>query len=85
MTTASDFSNPGFTHELLLHDSLEEMLAFVLPFVRDGVAAQEPTLFNGPPGNRDHGLAHGPAVGLCERAARAGLVWTSCRRTAGGR
>jgi anti-sigma regulatory factor (Ser/Thr protein kinase) len=37
-------STAGFTHELLLHDSLEEMLAFVVPFVRDGVAAQEPTL-----------------------------------------
>jgi anti-sigma regulatory factor (Ser/Thr protein kinase) len=50
MTTASDFSNPGFTHELLLHDSLDEMLAFVLPFVRDGVAAQEPTLIMVRPG-----------------------------------
>ena len=44
MTTASDFTEPSFTHEQLLHDSLEEMLAFVLPFVRDGVAAHEPTL-----------------------------------------
>lgn len=46
----SPVSNPGFTHELLLHDSLEEMLAFVLPFVRDGVAAQEPTLLMVRPG-----------------------------------
>jgi hypothetical protein len=44
MTTASAFTTSGFTHELLLHDSLEEMLAFVVPFVRDGLAAHEPML-----------------------------------------
>ena len=39
-----NLGRPGLTHELLLHDSLEEMLAFVVPFVRDGVAARERTL-----------------------------------------
>ena len=35
---------PALTHELLLHNTPEEMLAFVVPFVRDGIAAEEPTL-----------------------------------------
>ncbi len=34
----------GFRHELLLHRSAAELLDFVLPVVRDGVAAEEPTL-----------------------------------------
>jgi anti-sigma regulatory factor (Ser/Thr protein kinase) len=44
MTSAPGGRRSGFTHELLLHSSLEEMLAFAVPFVRDGVAAEEPTL-----------------------------------------
>jgi anti-sigma regulatory factor (Ser/Thr protein kinase) len=39
-----ELGRPGLTHELLLHDSVEEMLTFVVPFARDGVAAREPTL-----------------------------------------
>ncbi|MDT7581246.1 MAG: hypothetical protein QOK35_2510 [Pseudonocardiales bacterium] len=35
---------PGFRHELFLHRSTDEMLEFVVPFARDGVAAGEPTL-----------------------------------------
>src|SRR3712207_4802865 len=34
----------AFRHELLLHRSAEELLEFVVPFVRDGTAAEEPTL-----------------------------------------
>jgi anti-sigma regulatory factor (Ser/Thr protein kinase) len=34
----------GLRHELVLHRSTEEMLESVVPFVRDGIAAQEPTL-----------------------------------------
>jgi hypothetical protein len=34
----------GFLHELVLHSSPEEMLEFIVPFIRDGVAAEEPTL-----------------------------------------
>ena len=34
----------GFRHELLLHRSTQELLEFVVPMVREGVAAQEPTL-----------------------------------------
>ena len=34
----------GFLHELVLHGSPEEMLEFIMPFIRDGVAAEEPTL-----------------------------------------
>jgi anti-sigma regulatory factor (Ser/Thr protein kinase) len=44
METSFTPNRADFVHELLLHDSLEEMLAFVVPFVRDGAAAQEPTL-----------------------------------------
>ena len=36
----------GFLHELVLHDSPEELLEFVVPFARDGVAAAEPTLLH---------------------------------------
>src|SRR3712207_3367659 len=35
---------PTFRHELVLHSSTEEMLEFVVPFVREGIAAEEPTL-----------------------------------------
>ena len=34
----------GFRHELLLHRSTAELLEFVVPFVRDGAAAEESTL-----------------------------------------
>ena len=34
----------GFRHELLLHRSTAELWEFVLPVVRDGLAAEEPTL-----------------------------------------
>ena len=39
-----DAHQTGFLHELVLHGANEEMLEFVLPFVRDGLAAEEPTL-----------------------------------------
>ena len=34
----------GFRHELLLHRSTAELVEFVVPFVRDGAAAEESTL-----------------------------------------
>jgi hypothetical protein len=34
----------GFRHELLLYRSAEDLVEFVVPLARDGVAAEEPTL-----------------------------------------
>jgi anti-sigma regulatory factor (Ser/Thr protein kinase) len=44
MTAQEAAGRSGFAHELLLHTSTAEMLDFVIPFARDGVAAGEPTL-----------------------------------------
>jgi hypothetical protein len=44
MTSTTAAGQRGFRHELLLYDSTAELLEFVVPMVRDGVAAQEPTL-----------------------------------------
>ena len=44
MTSTSAAGQRGFRHELLLHRSTQELLEFVVPVVREGVAAQEPTL-----------------------------------------
>ena len=44
MTYAPASGQTEFVHELLLHSSPAEMLAFLLPFARDGMTAQEPTL-----------------------------------------
>src|SRR3954453_22081397 len=44
MTSTTATGQRGFRHELLLHRSTEELLEFVVPMVREGVAAQEPTL-----------------------------------------
>ena len=44
MTAQQLAGRTGFVHELLLHTSTAEMLDFVIPFARDGVAAGEPTL-----------------------------------------
>jgi anti-sigma regulatory factor (Ser/Thr protein kinase) len=44
VTPGTAAGSAGLTHELLLHRSVEELLDFVVPFVRDGVAAGEPTL-----------------------------------------
>lgn len=44
MTAQEVAGRSGFAHELLLHTSTAEMLDFVIPFARDGVAAGEPTL-----------------------------------------
>ena len=44
MTTSTAASQRGFRHELFLHQSAEDLLEFVVPVVRDGMAAQEPTL-----------------------------------------
>ena len=41
---SGEAAQTGFRHELVLHSSPEEMLEFVVPFVRDGVGAEEPTL-----------------------------------------
>jgi hypothetical protein len=42
----------GFRHELLLHRSTQELLEFVVPMVREGVAAEE--LTDAAPGPRGH-------------------------------
>ena len=42
--TSTSASQRGFRHELLLHRSTQELVEFVVPIVREGVAAQEPTL-----------------------------------------
>jgi hypothetical protein len=44
MTSPTAAGQRGFQHELFLHHSTRELLEFVLPVVRDGVAAEEPTL-----------------------------------------
>ncbi len=44
MTSPTAPGQRGFRHELVLHRSTAELLEFVLPLVRDGVAAEEPTL-----------------------------------------
>ena len=44
MTSTTAAGQRGFRHELLLHRSTQELLEFVVPMVREGVAAQEPTL-----------------------------------------
>jgi len=44
MTTPTAAGHRGFRHELFLHRSTAELLEFVVPLVRDGVAAEEPTL-----------------------------------------
>ena len=44
MTPPTAAGHRGFRHELLLHRSTAELLEFVLTLVRDGVAAEEPTL-----------------------------------------
>ena len=42
MTTAAE--HRGFRHELFLYGSADDLLEFVVPLARDGVAAEEPTL-----------------------------------------
>ena len=44
MTSPSVAGQRGFRHELLLHRSTQELVEFVVPMAREGVAAQEPTL-----------------------------------------
>jgi anti-sigma regulatory factor (Ser/Thr protein kinase) len=43
MSTTTTGRRP-FRHELLLYRSAKDLVEFVVPFARDGVAAQEPTL-----------------------------------------
>jgi anti-sigma regulatory factor (Ser/Thr protein kinase) len=42
--TSTAAGHRGFRHELFLYRSSEDLLEFVVPFARDGVAAEEPTL-----------------------------------------
>jgi anti-sigma regulatory factor (Ser/Thr protein kinase) len=44
MTSSAAAGQRGFRHELLLHRSTRELVEFVVPMVREGVVAQEPTL-----------------------------------------
>jgi anti-sigma regulatory factor (Ser/Thr protein kinase) len=42
--TSTAAGHRGFRHELFLYRSSKDLLEFVVPFARDGVAAKEPTL-----------------------------------------
>jgi anti-sigma regulatory factor (Ser/Thr protein kinase) len=44
MRPSATTSRSGFRHELVMHSSTEEMIEFVVPFARDGIAAGDPTL-----------------------------------------
>jgi anti-sigma regulatory factor (Ser/Thr protein kinase) len=44
MTSGTAVGPRGFRHELFLHHSTDDLLEFVVPLARDGVAAQQPTL-----------------------------------------
>src|SRR6478735_6428040 len=44
MTSSAAAGQRGFRHELLLHRSTQELVEFVVPMAREGVAALEPTL-----------------------------------------
>jgi anti-sigma regulatory factor (Ser/Thr protein kinase) len=44
MTSSAAAGQRGFRHELLLHRSINELVEFMVPMAREGVAAQEPTL-----------------------------------------
>ncbi|MEH0937951.1 sensor histidine kinase [Micromonospora psammae] len=44
MRTGAAAGHHGYYHEAIVYDSDEELLAVVLPFLRDGVAAGEPTM-----------------------------------------
>src|SRR3954452_14634711 len=44
MTSSAAAGQRGFRHELLLHRSIRELVEFVVPMVREGVVAREPTL-----------------------------------------
>jgi anti-sigma regulatory factor (Ser/Thr protein kinase) len=44
MTSQAVAGGPDLAHELVLYTSTAEMLEFVIPFARDGVDAEEPTL-----------------------------------------
>jgi hypothetical protein len=44
MNSATAPGGSGFVHELVLYSSTEEMIEFVVPFIRHAVAADQPTL-----------------------------------------
>ncbi|MGC4897219.1 anti-sigma factor RsbA family regulatory protein [Micromonospora sp. DT31] len=46
MRTGAASGHLGYFHEALVYDSDEELLAVVVPFLRDGAAAGEPTAVN---------------------------------------
>jgi hypothetical protein len=72
MTATTAAGQRGFRHELLLHHSAEELLEFVLPIVRDGVAAEEPTLLLVRPGTAEAVLQRvGPSPHLTVHPALA--------------
>ena len=47
MTSTAAAGQRGFRHELLVHRSTQELVEFVVPMVREGVAAQEPEVSDG--------------------------------------
>lgn len=47
MSSGVSAERAGFGHEAAIYDSDEEFLAMVMPFLRDGIGAGEPTLLGG--------------------------------------
>jgi anti-sigma regulatory factor (Ser/Thr protein kinase) len=43
-TAGGECGNSGYRHEALFYAGADDLLAQIVPFIRDGIAAQEPTL-----------------------------------------
>src|SRR3954454_3093806 len=72
MTSTAAAGQRGFRHELLLHRSTQELVEFVLPMAREGVAAEEPTLLLVHPDTAEAVLQQvGPSPYLTVRPALA--------------
>ena len=85
MPSSAAAGQRGFRHELLLHRSINELLEFVLPMAREGVAAQEPTLLLVHPDTAEAVLQQvGPSPYL-NRSAGAGAAGAAGPARAGRR
>ena len=75
MTSTTAAGQRGFRHEFVLHRSTQELVEFVVPMVRDGVVAQEPTLLLVRPDAAEAVLHQvGPSPYLTVQAALASRV-----------
>ena len=80
MTSSAAVGQRGFRHELLLHRSTQELVEFVVPMAREGVAAQEPTLLLVRPETAEAVLHQvGPSPYLTVQAALAQPGRPPCR------